>query len=148
MQAVKRRLGNLERRLFAWAQLTVEGRIQRSLIRYGLVLAIVAPSVLAGQSKETKECDKAAKIVAKGHPQKKEEDALATLAGCGAAGANAFAAGIAHYTTDQRARNAYRGAKRGSLRALKRQRFFSAALPLDASSFAYCFFNSAYDASE
>lgn len=84
--------------------MTVDFPLQRSLIRCGLVLAIVAPSVLAAQGKDTKshdkECDKAARIVAKGHPEKKEQDALATLAGCGVAGASAFAAGIAQYTTE------------------------------------------------
>ena len=54
----------------------------------------------AQKKSSDKDCDKAARIVAKGHPQKKEEDAFATLVGCGATGGNAIASGIAQYTTE------------------------------------------------
>jgi hypothetical protein len=58
--------------------------------------------VLHGQSSlaSQKECDKAAKIVAKGHPEKKQPSALQTLAACGPIGAQALATGMNEYRTE------------------------------------------------
>lgn len=71
--------------------------------RYAIILSLGTPCLLAAQKdkdkgKDDKACEKAAKIVAKGHPEKKEESAFLTLSGCGSTAANAFATGIGQYT--------------------------------------------------
>ena len=59
-----------------------------------VTLTLLVPSALVAQKKqskdEDKECEKAAKIVAKGHPEKKKLDALSTLSRCGVIGAAAM----------------------------------------------------------
>jgi hypothetical protein len=75
--------------------------ILKRLARCAVVLILGAPSLLAAQNnanKDDKACEQAAKIVAKVHPEKKEESAFLILTGCGASAANAFATGIAQYT--------------------------------------------------
>ena len=71
-------------------------RIHRAVLMVGL-LALDVPRLLYAQEKDDtdKSCEKAAKIVTKGHPEKKEEWALGVLTNCGRAGADAFMAGIA-----------------------------------------------------
>lgn len=49
---------------------------------------------------DAKTCDKAARIVEKGHPAQKEADAFLTLSGCGTVGANAIAAGLLTYANE------------------------------------------------
>ena len=55
----------------------------------------------AQDKKREKECDKAAKVIEKGHPAHKQADALNTLLGCGATGANATSAAIQASRTEQ-----------------------------------------------
>ncbi len=72
--------------------------IPRVVLMVGL-LAFGMPRLLCAQDKEKddsdKSCEKAAKIIAQGHPEKKEEWALGVLTNCGKTGADAFVAGIA-----------------------------------------------------
>lgn len=72
--------------------------------RCAVALVLLVPCVLVAQQKlskdEDEECEKAAKIVAKGHPEKKELDALGTLSRCGVIGAAAMVNGLAQYTTE------------------------------------------------
>ena len=49
---------------------------------------------------DDKSCDKAAKIVSKGHPEKKNAWALAVLFSCGKAGANALVTGMPQYVSE------------------------------------------------
>jgi hypothetical protein len=77
-------------------------RIHRVVLLVGL-LALGMPRLLCAQEKEKddsdKSCEKAAKIIRKGHPEKKEEWALGVLTNCGKAGADAFVDGIAQQAT-------------------------------------------------
>lgn len=55
----------------------------------------LGPLVLRAQDRKTeKECEKAAKIIDKGHPAHKQTVALTVLLGCGSTGATATAAAI------------------------------------------------------
>lgn len=74
----------------------------RARTRYLFLAALVVPTVASaqpgGDKSAEKDCDKAAKIVAKGHPEKKEAWAFLTLSTCGATAADAFVTGLSHYT--------------------------------------------------
>lgn len=59
---------------------------------------LIAVGRVHGQATQ-KECEKAAKVRAKGHPDKKEEAAFQILTRCGTVGARAFASGLATYST-------------------------------------------------
>lgn len=61
------------------------------------VLVAPRPAYAQGTSRE---CQRAARIVEKGHPARRVADASALLAICGAVGANAVAAGMATYTQE------------------------------------------------
>lgn len=52
-----------------------------------------------GQADEA-HCANAARIIEKGHPAKKEQDAFLTLMACGTVGSNALARGIGTYASD------------------------------------------------
>ena len=71
-------------------------RIHRVVLMVGL-LALHVPRLLYAQEKDDTDqsCEKAAKIIRKGHPEKQEAWALGVLTNCGGAGADAFMAGIA-----------------------------------------------------
>lgn len=80
--------------------MTMNHSMLKRLARYAIVLTLGTPYLLAAQNTATKDdkaCEKAARIVAKGHPAKKEEDAFLALTGCGTTAANAFATGIGQY---------------------------------------------------
>ena len=55
----------------------------RSLLLSSVILLGASPRLQSQGVVSEKECEKAAKIVAKGHPEKKERGAFALLSGCG-----------------------------------------------------------------
>jgi hypothetical protein len=63
-----------------------------------LALSPVLTRGLSGQGVSI--CEKAAAIIAKGHTSEADDWAFSALRPCGAAGARAFVAGIAHYRTE------------------------------------------------
>ncbi|MHB2032088.1 MAG: hypothetical protein ACYCVE_01785 [Gemmatimonadaceae bacterium] len=68
-------------------------------------MLLLAAQPLAAQGQppdkvDAKACEKAAKIVARGHPAKKESSALLTLNACGAVGSSALASGLLSYAND------------------------------------------------
>lgn len=73
-------------------------RLRSSVLVSAIALLVLATRV-QGQNRtlSAKECDKLAKIVEKGHPEKKEPDALSKLSACGAIGAQALADGMSQY---------------------------------------------------
>ncbi|MBC8086735.1 MAG: hypothetical protein H7Z40_05680 [Phycisphaerae bacterium] len=82
----------------------MRARISKISTPCAMVLALTMPSMALAQNNgnksDQKACDNAAKIIAKGHPEKKEADAYLTLIACGAVGANAYASGIANIIHD------------------------------------------------
>ena len=70
--------------------------------RYLFVVALVLPTVARTQigagTSDAKACAKAAKIVAKGHPAKKELAAFRTLSICGTTAVDALISGLSTYT--------------------------------------------------
>jgi hypothetical protein len=72
------------------------------MLSIALLILIPRPSTAQGNSEkdDDKSCDKAAKIVRKGHPEKKEMWALDQLVACGSAGARSLVAGMPQYATD------------------------------------------------
>ena len=67
-----------------------------------LVALSLLPSIALGQAGAANEstCSQAAMIVAKGHPEEKEQWALAALHQCGAAGSQAYANGLTSYRSE------------------------------------------------
>lgn len=67
------------------------------------LLAVATPCFSNAQgdrSSDNKACERAARIVSKGHPAKKEMGALDQLVLCGKLGADALVAGMPQYSTD------------------------------------------------
>src|SRR5947199_9370644 len=79
--------------------MTVRGVLWRSFAG-SLALTPVVACGLRAQGVPDRECQRAAIIIAKGHPAETDDWAFGALSGCGVVGANAFAAGLAHYTTE------------------------------------------------
>jgi hypothetical protein len=72
----------------------------QSVVGVGFAWSCIASSSVAAQSREPDRCAKAAKVISKGHPAERDNWAFLELSVCGVVGANAFAAGIAHYRTE------------------------------------------------
>ncbi len=73
---------------------------RRSVASAAVLIALAATTGRAQKFDEAKSCDKAARIVEKGHPEKKLAGAFLTLNVCGAAGASALATGLLTYTQE------------------------------------------------
>jgi hypothetical protein len=70
------------------------------LLLSSVILLGASPRLQAQSVVSEKECEKAAKIIARGHPEKKERDAFALLSACGSVGANALATGLGQYRSE------------------------------------------------
>ena len=79
------------------------GALTRALVLL-ILTAPVGPSIaraeIGGGTADAKACEKAVKIVAKGHPAKKELAAFLTLTSCGTMAADALVTGLSRYTQE------------------------------------------------